>query len=103
MSFPKRIAYHVKLGFTNSIYPVAVVLDDYLFPLLDLTDYSYNVCYNQGEARHYVGVQICNFLKNKSSKESLLNDYWMNEYLGKTQVLKILRTVTVVVAEISGR
>ena len=91
--FSNRIADHVKLHWVKSFGTVAVVLDDWLFPLLDLMELPYRAGHNTEEARHYVGIQLCNYLKNRISKESVLNDYWMNQYLVPGAINKVLEIV----------
>ena len=93
MKFPKRIADYVRLEWTRSAGTVAIVLDDWLFPILDLTELAYKPGHNAEEARHYVGVQLCNFLKNRTTKENILNDYWTNQYLERAEIQKAIKTV----------
>lgn len=93
--FPKRITDHVMVQWIKNVGTVAVVLDDWLFPILDLTELSYKPGHNAEEARHYVGVQLCNYLKNRTSKEGVLNDYWMNQYLERAEIQIAIETVTV--------
>lgn len=99
--FPKRIADYVRLEWTRSAGTVAIVLEDWLFPLLDLTKLSYKAGHNAEEARHYVGVQLCNYLKNRTSKEGILNDYWMNQYLERAEIQIAIETVTVNANDVS--
>lgn len=98
--FPKRITDHVKVHWVRSVGTVAIVLDDWLFPLLDLTELPYKAGHNMEEARHYVGVQLCNFLKNHTTKESILNDYWTNQYLDQEEIRKAIKNVTVNAADV---
>ena len=93
MKFSRRIIDHVKVQWVKNIGTIAVVLDYWLFPILDLTELSYKTCYDKEEARHYVGVQICNYLKNQISEERILNDYWINQYLERSEIHKALKTV----------
>ena len=94
MKFPKRITDYVRLEWTRNAGTIAVVLEDWLFPLLDLTELPYKAGHNAEEARHYVGGQLCNYLKNRASKESILNDYWMNQYLSRAEIQKAIEVVT---------
>ena len=56
--------------------------------------------HNAEEARHYVGVQLCNFLKNRTTKENILNDHWMNQYLDLDEIRKAIETVTANAADV---
>lgn len=100
MKFPKRIADYVRLEWIKGGGTVAVVLDDWLFPLLDLTELPYRASHNVEEARHYVGVQLCNFLKNRTTKERILNDYWTNQYLERAEIQKAIETVAANAADV---
>lgn len=100
MKFPKRIADHVMLHWTRISGTVAVVLDDWLFPLLDLTELSYKGGYNLEEARRYVGIQLCDLLKNRTTKERILDDYWTNQYLDRAEIEKAIKTVTANAADV---
>lgn len=93
MKFSREISDHVKVQWVKGIGTVAVVLDEWFFPILDLTELSYKAAHNKEEARHYVGIQICNFLKNRTSKEHILNDYWMNQYLEQAEIKIAIETV----------
>lgn len=101
MKFSERITDYVRLEWTKGGAPVAVVLDDWPFPLIDLTKLTYSASYNAEEARHYVGRQLCNYLKNRASKESILKDYWMNQYLERTEIQKAIETVTANAADVT--
>lgn len=102
MKFPKRITDHVMVHWVRSFGTVAVVLDDWLFPILDLTELSYKPGHNAEEARHYVGVQLCNFLKNRTTPEQIVYDYWMNQYLEREDIRKAIKTVTANVADVTN-
>lgn len=102
MKFPKRITDHVMVQWVRNVGTVAVVLDDWLFPILDLTELPYKPGHNVEEARHYVGVQLCDYLKNRKSKESILNDYWMNQYLDRDEILKAIKTVMANAADVTN-
>ena len=101
MKFPKRITDHVMVQWIRNVGTGAVVLDDWLFPILDLTELPYKAGHNAEEARHYVGVQLCNYLKNRTSKESILSDYWMNQYLEREEIVKAIKTVEASAADIA--
>ena len=103
MKFPRRITDHVMLHWTRISGTVAVVLDDWLFPLLDLTELSYKGGYNPEEARRYVGVRLCDYLKNRTSKEGVLNDYWMNQYLERAEIQIAIEMVTVNANTVVGK
>ena len=100
MKFPRRITDYVKVQWIRNVGTVAVVLDDWLFPLLDLTELHYKAGYNAEEARHYVGVTFCNLLKNRTTKEKILSDYWMNQYLDREEILKAIATVVANTADV---
>lgn len=100
MKFSRRITDHVQIAWIRGRGTVAIVLDDWLFPLLNLTKLSYKKGHSTEEVKHYVGVQLCNYLKNRTSKESILNDHWMNQYLEKVEIAKAIDTVTVNAADV---
>ena len=100
MKFPRRITDYVKVQWIRNVGTVAVVLDDWLFPLLDLTELHYKAGYNAEEARRYVGVTFCNLLKNRTTKEKILSDYWMNQYLDREEILKAIATVVANTADV---
>ena len=92
--FPKTISDYVYLLWIHNIGTTNVQIDDCIWPILDLRELHYKNGNNLEEARHYVGVQICNYLKNKTTKQRILNDYWMNQYLEEKEILKAITTTT---------
>ena len=103
MKFPKRIVDYVRLEWTRSAGTVAIVLDDWLFPILDLTELPYKAGHNAEEARHYVGVQLCNYLKNRTTPEQIVHDYWMNQYLEREEIRKAIKTIEANAADIAKK
>lgn len=100
MKFPKRIADYVRLEWSRYMGTVAVVHTDLAYPLLDLTELPYKNGRNIEEAKRYVGRQLCDFLKNQTTSEQIVHDYWMNQYLEREEIRKAIRTVTANVADV---
>lgn len=98
MNFPIEINECVKLEFAKDIGAVAVVVDGTAFSLprlslLDLTEIQYKGVVDDAK-RHYVGRHIVNYLRNRVSQEKLKSDYWLNEYLEKNEIIRIIDEVT---------
>ena len=98
--FPNRICDHVYLRWIKDEGTVAVKLDYYFFPILDLRLYNFNSKYNKEEARHYVGIQICDYLKNIKTRSDILSDYWTNQYITRSELKKMLDVVESNVCEV---
>ena len=91
--FPCSIFDYVRLDFVKGKGTIAVVLEPGFVMLLDLTKINYNSGRNSEEARHYVGYMFCNYLKNNITEERLINDFWMNCYLEKKEIISALQEV----------
>ena len=85
MKFKSRIVDHVYLAWTKKDGFIAVALDDCLFPVLDLTEIKIKPTLTLPLDRHYIGYMFCNFLKNRISEQSLIDDYWLNQFLEKKE------------------
>ena len=86
--FPERITDHVFIAWSKGVGSCAIALDDSIFPILDFSQVNFQCGFSYEEVRHYVGIMFCNWLKNRASKETILNDNWMNVYLSKTEILR---------------
>ena len=102
-NFPTCISDYVRLDYVKDIGTTAIVHDNCIFPLFDLMTLPYkwrDGCvegYFVGsleEVRRYVGIQFCNYLKNKISQKDILNDVWMNRYLERKEIQKNLEIIT---------
>ena len=98
--FPNRISDHVKLNWLKNIGTVEILLDNYPLPLLDLRLFKYNSHYHIEEARRYVGIQICDYLKNCKTRSDILRDFWTNQYISQNEMEKMFFAVRAHVREV---
>lgn len=90
--FPKIITDYIYLEYHNRLGTTGIVSDKGIM-LLDLNILQYNECYNNEEAKTYIGRTLCNYLKNHTSKEKILNDYWALQYMNKENLLNAINTL----------
>ena len=87
--FPRKISDYICLQWIQGKGTIGIIHENGI-QILNLDILQYNEQYNREEAKTYIGRQLCNYLKNRTTKEKILSDYWSLQYMNKEEISKTL-------------